>query len=68
MHSRFSTRLAQLILSIFLSVPVSLFSQVEQPDVRQVDTIDTFVDIFEAEDPMNITLTLDLKKYQKEKF
>jgi hypothetical protein len=68
MHSRFSNRLAQLILSIFLSVPVSLFSQVEQQDVRQVDTIDTSVDIFEAEDPLKITLTLDLKKFQKEKF
>jgi hypothetical protein len=33
-----------------------------------VDTIDTSADIFEAEDLMKITLTLDLKKYQKEKF
>jgi hypothetical protein len=67
-HSRFSNRLVLLILSILLSVPVSLLSQVEQQHVRQVDTIDTSADIFEAEDPMKITLTLDLKKYQKEKF
>jgi len=67
-HSRFSNRLALLILSILLSVPVSLLSQVEQQHVRHVDTIDTSVDIFEAEGLMKITLTLDLKKYQKEKF
>jgi hypothetical protein len=67
-HSRFSNRLVLLILSILLSVPVSLLSQVKQQHVRQVDTIDTSVDIFEEEDPMKITLTLDLKKYQKEKF
>jgi hypothetical protein len=67
-HSRFSNRLVLLIMSILLSVTVSLHSQDEQEDVRQVDTIETSVDIFEVEDPMKITLTLDLKKYQKEKF
>ncbi len=67
-HSRFSNRLVLLILSILSLVPVSLLSQVDQLHVRQVDTIDTSVDIFEGEDPMKITLTMDLKKYQKEKF
>jgi hypothetical protein len=33
-----------------------------------VDTIDTSVDIFDDPNPMEVTLTLDLKKYQKEKF
>jgi hypothetical protein len=47
--------------------PISLFSQVEQQHVRQVDTIDTFIDLFDEGDPMNITLTLDLKRYQREK-
>ena len=67
-HSRFSNRLALLMLSILLSVPVSLHSQDEQEDLRHVDTIDTSIDIFDLEDPMKITLTLNLKKYQKEKF
>jgi len=66
--SRFLYRLRQLIISLLLFVPVSLLSQLEQQDVRHVDTIDTSMDIFETEDPMKITLTLDLKKFQKEKF
>ena len=48
-------------------IPISLLSQAEQQHARYVDTIDTSVDIFEVQDPMKITLTLDLKKYQKEK-
>ena len=64
----FSNRICPVILSFLLYMPVSLLSQVEQQHVRHVDTIDTSADIFEAEDPMKITLTLDLKKYQKEKF
>ena len=67
-HSQFTNRLVLLILGILLSVPGSLISQVEQQPVRHVDTLDTSADIFEEEDPMKITLTLDLKKYQKEKF
>ena len=35
---------------------------------EQVDTIDTFLDLFDESNPMHITLTLDLKKYQREKF
>ena len=44
-------------------LPSSLYSQLEQLHVRQVDTISTFIDPFDANDPMHITLTLDLKKY-----
>ena len=63
--SRFSHQLRPLILSLLLFVPASLLSQLEQQHVRHVDTIDTSADIFEEVDPMKITLTLDLKKYQK---
>ena len=56
-----------LVVSIFLLIPATLFSQFEQQHVRHVDTIDTSADIFESDEPMKITLTLDLKKYQKEK-
>ncbi len=66
--SRFSHPWRPLILSLLLFVPASLYSQLEQQHVRLVDTIDTSADIFEEEDPMKITLTLDLKKYQKEKY
>ena len=60
-------RLALFILSILLLSPGSLFSQIEVEHVRQVDTIKTTLDLFGETDPMNITLTLDLKKYQREK-
>jgi len=56
------------ITSILLLMPVSLHAQLEQAHVRHVDTIDTSADIFEDEVPMKITLILDLKKYQKNKF
>jgi hypothetical protein len=48
--------------------PSSLFSQDLPGQDQVVDTIDTSADIFEDPEPMEITLTLDLKKYQKEKF
>jgi len=60
-------QLTLTIMSILLLMPVSLHAQLEQAHVRHVDTIDTSADIFEDEVPMKITLTLDLKKYQKEK-
>jgi hypothetical protein len=56
-----------LIISILALNPASLLSQVEQQHVRQVDTIATFLDLFDESDPLQITLTLDLKKYQREK-
>ena len=67
-HPRFNFRTIPVLLGLLLSIPVSLQSQVEQQHVRHVDTIDTSADIFESDDPMKITLTLDLKQYQKEKF
>jgi hypothetical protein len=57
-----------LFLGFLWLLPCSLYSQLEQLYVRQVDTITTFVDPFDASDPMHITLTLDLKKYQREKY
>lgn len=68
MSSGFSKQLQALVLLFLLAIPSLLISQVEQQHVRHVDTIDTSADIFEEEDPMKITLTLDLKQYQKEKF
>jgi len=56
-----------LLISLFFQLPCALFSQVEQLHVRQVDTIHTLVDPFNVTDPMYITLTLDLKQYQREK-
>lgn len=57
-----------LFISLLLLLPCSLFAQLEQLHVRQVDTINTSLDLFSETDPMNITLTLDLKRYQREKF
>ncbi len=65
---RFIFRFSLVLMSLLLLIPASLISQEEQLHVRQVDTIDTSADIFEAEDPLKITLTLDLKKYKKEKY
>lgn len=47
--------------------PKLIFSQIEVEHVRQVDTIETTLDLFGETAPMHITLTLDLKKYQREK-
>lgn len=59
--------LTALIFSTLLLSPASLLCQVEQQHVRQVDTIDTFLDLFDESNPLHITLTLDLKKYQRER-
>jgi len=55
------------LMSIILISPLTLRAQEEQDDIKYLDIIDTLAHIFEAENPMKITLTLDLKKFQKEK-
>jgi len=60
--------LSFLILCVLVLVPRLIFSQIEVEHVRQVDTIETTLDLFGESDPLHITLTLDLKKYQREKF
>jgi hypothetical protein len=45
-----------------------LLSQEDVPNIYQVDTIDTSADIFDDTKLMRITLTFDIKKYQREKF
>ena len=61
-------RLVFLIISVLVLIPRSLLSQIEVEHVRQVDTIETSIDLFGETQPMHITLTLDLKKYQREKY
>jgi len=56
------------LLNILFLFSGPLFAQDEEPQLRLVDTIDTSVDLFEETVPMHITLTLDLKNYQREKF
>ena len=62
------SRLSMLIIGILLSSPLSLFSQDEQTNILYVDTIDTSADIFDDTEPMRITLTFDIKRYQREKY
>lgn len=57
-----------LLLAILISGPEPLFSQFEVEHVRQVDTIETSLDLFGETQPLHITLTFDIKKYQREKF
>lgn len=61
-------RFCFLFLSFLFALPGFLFSQYEVEHVRQVDTIETDLDLFGETVPMNITLTLDLKTFQREKF
>lgn len=57
-----------LWLVFVLAWPGFLLAQEVPGSDHVVDTIDTSIDIFTDPDPMEVTLTLDLKKYQKEKF
>jgi len=69
MHtSPFFHRFLLCLLNILFLFSCVLFAQEEDPKLRLVDTIATRVDLFEETVPMHITLTLDLKKYQREKF
>ncbi|MCK5134499.1 MAG: hypothetical protein KAR19_01830 [Bacteroidales bacterium] len=55
-------------LAIFIIWPLLLQAQ-DTPEVGEpVDTISTDVDLFNELDPMDITLTFDLKKYQRNKY
>lgn len=56
-----------LIISILVLFSCSLFSQDEPSTIRYVDTIDISADIFDDNEPMRITMTFDIKKYQREK-
>jgi len=56
-----------LILSVLVLSQELIFSQIEVEHVREVDTIETTIDLFGETTPLHITLTLDLKKYQREK-
>lgn len=53
-------RLSFLLMSVLVLLPGLIFSQ--------VDSIESTLDLFGENDPMHITLTFDLKTYQKEKF
>lgn len=56
-----------LFLLLLLLSPFLLFSQDEPEPGALGDTIVTNVDLFEGDDPLDITLTFDIKKYQREK-
>jgi hypothetical protein len=55
-------------VGFLLLFPGSILSQQVGPQIRQVDTIDTFLDVFDESNPLYITMTLDLKSYQREKY
>jgi hypothetical protein len=60
--------LLTLILCKIFLVPGKLLAQLEVEHVRQVDTVETTIDLFGETDPMFITLTFDIRKYQREKY
>lgn len=67
----FASRINGPYVLVFMAVlcfPSALSAQLEVEHVRQVDTIETSLDLFGETVPMNITLTFDIKKYQREKF
>ncbi|MEN8227518.1 MAG: hypothetical protein ABFS38_05130 [Bacteroidota bacterium] len=57
-----------LVLTLFIIWPLLLHAQDRPEEGALIDTIDTSVDLFNELDPMDITLTFDLKKYQRNKF
>lgn len=56
-----------LLLSVLWLNPGILSAQMELEQVRQGDALKTSLDLFAEEEPMNITLTFDMKKFQREK-
>lgn len=63
-----STSRALLFLGLLVVLPGTLLSQEEPPGIYQVDTLITSADIFDDREPMHVTLTFDIKKYQREKY
>ena len=55
-------------LAIFILAPFLMHAQDAPGEGELIDTIDTSVDLFNETGPMDITLTFDLKKYQRNKF
>ena len=53
---------------LLILISFSLYSQDIPEEGAFIDTINTSVDLFNEEDPMDITLTLDLKEYQRNKY
>lgn len=58
----------QWIVVLLIPVHIAAYGQDEPVQGALVDTIDTSVDLFRETDPMNITLTLNLKEYQRKKY
>lgn len=58
----------KLFLPLLIIMMFQLCLYAQEEDSLNVHTISTDIDIFEDPRPMEITLTLDLKKYQREKF
>lgn len=57
-----------LLLFLIIVWPLLLQAQDIPEEGALIDTIDTRVDLFNDPDPMDITLTLNLKEYQRNKF
>lgn len=64
----FSPLRVLLLTGLFLLLPGTLLSQEEPAPIYQVDTIDTSADIFDDREPMHVTLTFDIRKYQRQRY
>ena len=57
-----------LALALFFIWSIALQAQDTPEEGAIIDTIDIMVDLFNELDPMDITLTVDLKNYQRNKY
>lgn len=57
-----------LLLLLCFICPALLYSQDDPVPEAVGDTFDTHVDLFEGGAPLDMTLTFDMKKYQREKY